>query len=90
MRRTRGIDPFAKFRKDKEFQKIYREERARIALALQIIELRKKQRLTQSALAHKAGLKQSALARIESGRSNATIATLGRVAGALKKNLVFA
>lgn len=90
MRRTRGINPFAKYRKDKEFQKFYREERARIALALQIVELRKRQRLTQSALARRAGLKQSAIARIESGHSNATVDTLSRVAGALKKNLVFA
>lgn len=67
---------------------MYREERARIDLILQIIELRKRKKLTQSILARKAGMKQSALARIESGNLNTTIDTLNKIAVALNRRLV--
>lgn len=90
MRYPKRMNPFAKYRHDKEFQRMYREERARIDLILQIIELRKRKKLTQAILARKAGMKQSALARIESGNLNTTIDTLNKIAVALNRRVVIA
>ena len=54
-------------------------------LAAQIIGLRIAQNLTQSELASRAGLKQAAVARLESGKGNPTYETLYRISRALGK-----
>lgn len=72
-----------KFQKDKEYQKILQEEKKILDIAIQIIEARKKRRITQVQLAKKIGMPQSQIARIESGSNNITIGTLNKVAGAL-------
>ena len=49
----------------------------------QICTLRKQLKLTQASLASSAGMEESALQRIESGRTNPTIKTLYKVSKAL-------
>jgi len=50
--------------------------------------LRAKKKLTQKALAKKLGTKQSAIARLESGRANPTLEFMQKTAEALDKKLV--
>lgn len=54
-----------------------------VAVGKRICTLRKKLKLTQAALASTAGMEESALQRIEAGRTNPTIKTLYKVATAL-------
>lgn len=54
----------------------------------QLIELRTKNKFTQKELAKKLGTKQSAIARLESGRFNPTLEFLQKIAIALNKKLV--
>ncbi|MDB9779743.1 helix-turn-helix domain-containing protein [Flavobacteriaceae bacterium] len=49
----------------------------------QIYTLRKQLKLTQASLASSAGMEESALQRIEAGRTNPTIKTLYKVSKAL-------
>tara|TARA_B110000208_G_scaffold8674_1_gene11181 strand:+ start:171 stop:341 length:171 start_codon:yes stop_codon:yes gene_type:complete len=49
--------------------------------------LRKRFKLTQASLASSAGMEESALQRIEAGRTNPTIKTLYKVANALNIEL---
>jgi len=49
----------------------------------QICTLRKQLKLTQASLAFSAGMEESALQRIEAGRTNPTIKTLNKVSKAL-------
>ena len=74
--------------KNKEFRKAYEALGPEFLLVQTIIERRVKRGLTQAALAQKVGTKQSAIARLESGDSNPTIAFLEKVAQALDANLV--
>lgn len=74
---------FAKFKNDKEYQRLLREEGEILDIAIEIALARKKKRLTQTQLAKKAGMPQSQVARIESGNHNVTLGTLNRIASAL-------
>ena len=76
-----------KDRNTKEFQRGYREESGRIALAQKIRETREKKHLTQKAVAHKALMPQSVIARLESGDHGVSLDTLSRVAHALGKRV---
>lgn len=58
-------------------------------LAVEVIRLRKKQRLTQQQLAKVSGVQQSEISRIERGQSNPTFRTLQQLAYALKKTIGF-
>lgn len=69
------------------FKKAYKEERHRLDIAYQILELREKENLTQEKLAKKIGTTQSVIARIESGQGNVTIDTVGKIADVLNKRL---
>lgn len=77
--------PFEEFLKerfkDKSFRKGYLEKLAKLRLAHQIAVLRRKKRMTQKQVAEKAGMPQSVIARIESGRHSFSIATLHKIAG---------
>lgn len=53
----------------------------------QIVERREVVGMSQETLARKVGTTQSAIARLESGRTNPHIATLIKIAGALGKNI---
>lgn len=73
--------------KDRKFREAYEKEGRRLEVAYQINRLRKKQRLSQKALAKKLDTTQSVIARIETGQQNFTVDTLQRIASALKCNL---
>lgn len=81
---------FKKNRRNKEFWRGYYEEDARIALAKKIREEREKKRMTQTAVARKAAMPQSVIARIESGEHSISVDTLARVAHALGKKVTIA
>ena len=81
---------FGPYAKNKEFQKGYREEMTRIKLAKRIREIRVKQKLTQGAVAKKAEMPQSVIARLESGEHSVSLDTLSRIAYALGKEVELA
>lgn len=56
-------------------RKAYEEFQARIALQQQLVQMRKAEHMTQSDVAHAAGLSQQAVSRIEKG-AGATIYSL--------------
>lgn len=59
----------------------------RYTLISKLIEVRTKKRVSQAELAKKMGTKQSAIARLESGRVNPTIDFLDRISIALGSKL---
>ena len=80
--------PLERFRekqlKKLELKKEYDALEKEFALAREIIELRKRQNLTQKQLAEKIGTSQPAIARLESGSyKNLSLSFLRRVAEAL-------
>lgn len=80
--------PFESFReqqlKKTELKKEYDALEKEFALAREIIELRRRQNLTQKQLAQRIGTSQPAIARLESGSyENLSLSFLRRVAEAL-------
>lgn len=80
-------DVFSKVSKDERFKQAYNEEIIRLRLAVEVRTLRTKKHLTQEAVAQKAGMPQSVVARIESGKHSISLGTLNRVAHALGKQV---
>lgn len=80
-------DVFSKVSKDERFKQAYNEEIIRLRLAMEVRTLRTKKHLTQEDVAQKAGMPQSVVARIESGRHSISLGTLNRVAHALGKQV---
>ncbi len=78
---------FGKYHKDPAYMRGLNAERARLKLAAQIREIRRKKRLTQKALAEKADMPQSVIARIESGTHSFSITTLQKIAVAFNKQI---
>ena len=72
-------DVKAELLKDPEFRKVYEESEP----AYQLARLRILRGLTQQELAERAGMTQSVVARVESGRANPSLTTLERLAEAL-------
>jgi len=67
-----------------EFRKAYEYERAMVALAQKIAELRDASRMKQADLAAKLGVSQQFVSQLETGRSrNLTLQTLIKVAASL-------
>ena len=62
-------------------------DRPQVIVGKRISVLRKQLKLTQAALASTAGMEESALQRIEAGRTNPTIKTLYKVAVALNVDI---
>jgi ribosome-binding protein aMBF1 (putative translation factor) len=60
----------------------------RYELISQLIKARNKTGLTQKELAEKIGTKQSAIARLESGKANPSVVFLEKLASALNSQLV--
>src|SRR3989344_8542462 len=81
---------FGKVSKNKAFQKAYREEMTRIKLARRIRKIRIEKKMTQEAVAQKAEMPQSVVARLESGEHSVSLDTLNRIAYALGKEVELA
>ncbi len=64
--------------------------RARIALGMQLAELRGARGMTQTDLAARCGIPQSEISRIEGGRGNPTVKTLAAVGAELGAHLHWA
>lgn len=71
--------------KNPKFKAAYDALEVEFQLANEFIKARIEQNLTQAQLATKAGMKQAAIARLESGQANPTYETITRVAKALDK-----
>jgi DNA-binding XRE family transcriptional regulator len=72
---------------DEEFRLLWNERQAAYRVARELARLRKQQGLSQSELARRAGLKQPAIARLESGAVKPTLDTIQRVAHALGREV---
>ena len=68
--------------KNKEFAKLYEEEKEISSLAIKISELRKTNGLTQAQLARKAHITQQQLSKVENG-INCNMSTFFKVCNAL-------
>ncbi len=81
------ITPFSEIRKkwmkDPEYRKIHEASAFEFGILKAIIIARAKQKLSQRELAEKIGVKQSALARFESGRTNPTLSFMKKVISGL-------
>jgi len=73
--------------KNPVFKKYYDEYGKQLEIAYQVLQLRKREGLSQVELAKKIGTKQTSIARLESGQQNFTIDTLQKLAKALRRNL---
>ena len=73
--------------KDPEFKKEWEKPDPWVETVQALIELRKKEALTQRELAKKLGTTQSAISRLESGSYNPSFKFLSRLAQALGKQL---
>ena len=80
-------DDFKKRMKNKAYRVGFEKEKLRLDIALLLIDLRKKKKMSQKSLAEKIGTSQSAIARIESGNGNFTVNTLGKIAATFHKNV---
>lgn len=73
--------------KDPEFKKEYDALELEYSIIEQVIRKRLEKGLTQQQLAEKIGTKQSAIARLESGSTNPSVAFLEKVSKALGSKL---
>ena len=73
--------------RDEEFRQLWSEREGAYRVAREIVRLRKMQGLSQSEVARRAGLKQPAIARLESGAVRPTLDTIQRVAHALGREV---
>lgn len=73
--------------KNPEFKRLFDEYGRQLEIAYQILQLRKKKKLSQAQLAKKIGTKQSNIARMESGQQNFSVEILEKIADALGCNL---
>lgn len=73
--------------KNPEFKRQYDEYGRQLEIAYQILQLRKKKKISQAQLAKKIGTKQSNIARMEAGNQNFSVDILGKIADALGCNV---
>ena len=74
--------------KNKEFKRLYELERAKVALAQKIAELREEKHLRQADLAKKLGVSQQFISQIETGEEkNLTLETMVKIAKSLGRGL---
>ncbi len=79
---------FGKLRaQSKAYQRAYKEEITRLNLVRQIRELRLAKKLTQKAVAKRANMPQSVVARLESGEHSFSLDTLQRIAYVFDKEV---
>lgn len=90
-RRGAGIplaEVFAESETDPRWEAAYAKANIEVRTALQIAKARERAHLTQNELAQALGTTQSVISRIERADQNITLATLARIAKALRRNLV--
>lgn len=75
------------FAKRPKVKKVYGELKPKYTIIRQLIQARTKTGLVQKQLAKKMGTKQSAIARLESGKANPTIEFIQKLAKALGTNI---
>lgn len=80
-------ESFAEWRKDPEYVREFEALEQEFALASAVIGARARAGLTQAELAERMGTSQSAVARLESGRSKPSVATLQKLAEATGSKL---
>jgi len=73
--------------RDEGFRLLWKEREAAYKIARELVRLRKRRGLSQSEVARRAGLKQPAIARLESGAITPTLDTIQRVAQALGRQV---
>ena len=73
--------------KNSEFKKHFDEYGKQLEIAYQILQLRKKKKMSQKELAEKIGTTQSNIARMEAGQQNFTTNTLNKIALAFNLDL---
>ncbi|KKQ50578.1 MAG: Transcriptional regulator, XRE family [Candidatus Woesebacteria bacterium GW2011_GWB1_38_5] len=73
--------------KENNVKREYETLKPRYQLITELIEARRKKGITQTELAKRIGTKQTAIARIESGRANPTLLFLEKLASALDTKL---
>lgn len=74
--------------KDEKFRKLYELERAKVAIAQRIAELRQEKRLCQADLAKRLGVSQQFISQIETGEGkNLTLETMFKIARSLGRGL---
>lgn len=73
--------------KIKGFKEGYEKEVARLSMVYQIKQARLSRKMTQRSLSKKAGMPQSVIARLESGRQGLSFATISKIATALDKKI---
>lgn len=73
--------------KSKVFREAHEKEGQCLEVAYRILQLRKKQKISQKELAVKLDTTQSVVARMESGQQNFTTDTLQKIASVFKRNL---
>ncbi|MBL26204.1 MAG: transcriptional regulator [Rhodospirillaceae bacterium] len=81
---------FAEWRQDPEYRAEYEALEEEFAVAAAVIAARTHARLTQEQLASRMGTTQSAIARLESGRSKPSTTTLAKIAEATGTRLKIA
>lgn len=78
---------FREAAKKKGFREVYAAEHARLEMVRRLREQRAAKRMTQKAVAQKADMPQSVIARVESGSRDITLETLIRIAHAVGKKV---
>lgn len=73
--------------KDPEFRRLYQEADIEFRVALEVTRARQARRMSQKELADALKTKQQTVSRIERGAQNVTVATLDKIARALKREL---
>ncbi len=74
--------------KDPEFKKWYDYYGTQLEVAYEILQMRKKKKMSQIQLAKKLGTTQSNVARMEASNQNFTLQMLDRIAHVFDKELV--
>jgi len=73
--------------RDPKFREGFLREKMKLEVSILVMNLRKKKKVSQKQLADRLGTSQSAIARLEAGKSNVTIDTLVRIANRLNAKL---
>ena len=73
--------------KNPEFKRYYDEFGKQLEISYQLLQMRKRAKMSQGQLAKKIGTTQSNVARMEAGNQNFTISMLTRIAGIFGKDL---